>query len=301
MRAFLKYVTRGRFHAIFVAVVSLLVPPFSFLAGAIVGLVTLRYGVGDGLFTLASSVLLAGGLTLVMLGTADPAVGFLLVTGVPVLLLAALLRLSSSQGVVLAGAGVLGGLVLSAIHLLTADPELWWRELLRRYVFDGALAHGNGQGDAALERVDEILDVLAPVMLSLPAGAAIAAVIVLFLARWWHATLDNPGGFGIEFRGIALDRRVALVAAVIGAIALVAQHAAGGYWPGLLQMMVVLFTVQGVAITHSIVAGHNASLAWLIGMYMLLLLRPREAIIVLAVAGYSDTWIHYRRRWGRSA
>ena len=300
MRAFLRFVTRGRVHAAIAAGVSLLIPPFSFIAGGIIGLVTLRYGFFDGVVTLAGSVLLAGAVTLVLLHTIDPIVAFLLVTGVPIVYLAGLLRLSSSQSVALVGAGAMGGLALSVIHLLTTDPVLWWRGMLSRYVFDSALTNAQTEGHKALAQVNEMLDVLAPVMVSLPSGVAIAAMIVLFMSRWWQATLDNPGGFAREFRSIRLDARIATVTAVTGVAALYARDTAGGYWPSLFQMLMVLFTVQGVAIIHSITAGRQASVGWLVGTYVFLLVRPREAIILLAVAGFSDTWVNYRQRWGQS-
>ena len=34
---------------------------------------------------------------------------------------------------------------------------------------------------------------------------------MLLIGRWWHAILDNPGGFAREFQGLRLDRRISIV------------------------------------------------------------------------------------------
>lgn len=297
MREFLKLITRSRVHAAGTAVLSLLLPPFGFVAAALVGLVTLKYGIADGALILAASVAVSSAIMMLAFQSADPALLFAVSMGLPVLLLAAVLQYTNSQGTSLATAGVLGGVALAAVHLLTANPVAWWRGVLEALVFDRQIA-GQVTDPAAVESLREAVDKLAPLMAEAPAGIAIGAVLVLFLSRWAHAVLDNPGGFGKEFRALRLDKRVAYVALGLVAGAIIFGQAASGLLPRLLDLVIALYVVQGVAVAHALVNHRRASKTWLVTLYLVLVLAPPLAIIVLSVAGFSDTWVDYRARFG---
>ena len=47
----------------------------------------------------------------------------------------------------------------------------------------------------------------------------IGTFLSLYLARWWQATIYNPGGFGKEFRALNLGKTTALVAMAIALVA----------------------------------------------------------------------------------
>lgn len=292
----LKFIVRSRIHAGGTAAVSLVLPPFGFVAAGVVGLVTLKYGAADGALILASSVALSSGVMLLVFQSADPALLFALSMGLPVLILAVVLRYTVDQGAALAAAGVLGGLVITAVHLLTADPVAWWRGVLEKFLVE-RLQRGGSPDPAAVESLSRIAEKLAPLMTGAPAGVAIGALLLLFLARWSHAVLDNPGGFGKEFRALRLDHRVAYATIAITLAALLFARAAGGLMPELFHLVVALYVVQGVAVVHALVTHRQASNTWLVLMYLLLVLVPPLAMIVLSAAGFSDTWIDYRARY----
>ena len=67
------------------------------------------------------------------------------------------------------------------------------------------------------------------------------------------------------------------------------------------MILVVLFGLQGVALVHYLVKRRNASVAWLAGLYVALAIIPQPAsgvVLGLALAGLSDTWVDYRKRFG---
>lgn len=297
MRALLSFVARGRTQAIFVAAACLLVPPFSFVSGGVVGLITLRVGFLDGAIILAATLALGGAFMLFTFDSLAPVTVFALFTGVPVLLLAAVLRATMSQGAALAAAGLMGGAVILGIHLLSEDPVQWWRGILEGFIVQPLGGAGGAQDTQARERLEEMVDALAPMMVTVPSGAVIGAMLVLWLSRWMHAVLDNPGGFGKEFRALRLDWRVAAVGLVIAGLAVFAPDLSSGLPRELLRLAVVLYVIQGIAIAHAVVRNRGVSVGWLVGMYLALLLIPAVAILLLAVAGLSDTWVDYRRRW----
>ena len=298
MRPLLRFIIRGRTQAIVVAVVGLVSQVFSFVSGAVVGLVTLRHGLGNGALVLAASLAVAGVLMGLVLGTPEPLVVFALFTGLPVLVLSEVLRRTTSQGAALAAGGLMGGAALTGIHLLTGDPVAWWRETLERVAAQPFREANPDLGSQSLEQLEQAMDALAPVMMSLPTAAVVGAMLIVWLARWMHAALDNPGGFGKEFRSLRLDRRVAFVGLAMAVLAIFAGQVSGGLFRGLLALVVVLYMIQGIAIIHAMVRERGASIGWLAAMYLALLLVPPAAMLGLAVTGFSDTWFDFRGRWG---
>ena len=293
MAGLLRFVTRSRYHAAGVSALSLLMPPFSFMAAAIIGLATLRYGAGEGVVVLAGSAAL---FALAMWGlamTAAPAVVFVAVTGLPALALCALLRATSSQGLVLAAAALAAGAWIVALYLFVADPVAWWTTLIRDFL----AARDDGAG-VDPQSLDPIVELLAPMITGLPAAVVVTSMAAVFLARWGHAVLDNPGGFGHEFRELRLGRRFAAGAGLVAALALFAAPRGAGPGQDLLMLLVAVYAIQGIALVHALVAVRGGSRGWLVAMYASLLLVP-VTVLALSVAGFSDDWLDYRSRLGR--
>lgn len=291
MAGLLRFVTRSRYHAVGVSALSLLLPPFSFVAAAIIGLATLRYGAGEGAVVLAGS---AAVFAVAMWGfamSAAPVVVFVAVTGLPALALCALLRATSSQGLVLAAATLAAGASITALYLLVTDPVAWWTALLRDFFTARS-------GDVDPQSLDPLVGLLAPMITGLPVAVVVTTMAAVFLARWGHATLDNPGGFGREFRELRLGRRFAAGAGLVAAVALLAAPRGGGLGHDLLILLVASYAIQGIALVHALVALRRGARGWLIAMYASLLLMP-VTVLALSVAGFSDDWLDYRTRFGR--
>ena len=296
----MRFIVRSRTHAIAVAVMGMLLPPFSFVTGGIVGLTALRYGLADGALVLAVTMAVSTLAMGLLLGTYQPVVIFILFTGLPVILLAQVLRRTESQGATLAAAGAMGALVLAGIHLLTADPVTWWRMKLERFVAQPIRDANPDLAPEMLEQLDEAMAGMSMLMLSLPAATVIGAMLILWLARLMHASLDNPGGFGKEFRALRLDPRVAYAGVALALLAIVAGNFAGGLFRGLLVLVIIVYTIQGIALVHAVVRKRGASVAWLAAVYAGIVIMPPAAILGLALTGFSDTWFDFRRRWGAS-
>ncbi len=92
MHRLLTFIMRGRVHAMTAsavcAVLSLVVPPLSYISGAIIGLATLKHGPREGALVVAGSLLLAGFFALAMVGSVMPAGAFLLMSWLPAWILA---------------------------------------------------------------------------------------------------------------------------------------------------------------------------------------------------------------------
>ncbi|TFH48996.1 MAG: DUF2232 domain-containing protein [Lysobacterales bacterium] len=300
MGSLVRFIVRSRTHAISLAVIGMLLPPFSFVTGGIIGLTSLRYGLAAGALVLAVSMALSTLAMGLLLGSYQPVVIFILFTGLPVVILAQVLRQTDSQGTTLTAAGAMGAVVLSGIHLLTADPVAWWREKLEHYVAQPIRQANPDLQPEVLAQLDQAMESMSALMLSLPAASVVGAMLILWLARWMHATLDNPGGFGEEFRALRLDRRVAYLSVALALLAILVGNFAGGLFRGMLVLSIILYTIQGIALVHALVHKRGASLAWLVALYAGILILPPATILGLALTGFSDTWFDFRRRWGAS-
>ena len=293
MRGFLRFATRSRHHAVGVSALSLLIPPFSFVGGAIIGLATLRYGAVEGGVVLAGSAAIFAAAMWALAGSIAPAVVFVVVTGLPVLALSALLRSTASQGVVLVTATLATGAAIATLYLAVPDPAEWWLN-----VFVGFLAGGTEGVDR--QGFEELAEMLRPVVTGLPIAVMVTAVCTVILARWAHAALDNPGGFGREFRELRVGRRFAFGAGAVVLLAMFLAPQGAGIGHDLLVLVVAACAVQGVATVHGLVGARGGGRGWLIAMYLSLFLVTPAAVFALSVTGLSDAWLDYRSRFGSS-
>ena len=263
-------------------------------------MMTLRYGVREGAYMVVGSALLAGLICVLMFGTLTPVVVFAVATWIPVWLLASVLRGSASQGLMLAACGVLGVVGVLLLHLFLEDAARWWRQLLDDVFVVSARDAGLLDSADDLAQVQAVLDVLAVHMTGIvAAGAILGLVVTVLLARWWHASLDNPGGFGEEFRALMMPPRFAVAAGVVLAAALFANESTGRIAGDLAWALLMLYLIQGLAVMHSVVHARRASKGWLVGLYVLLGVLPLQATTLLAATGYADTWLGMRARVAR--
>ena len=223
MKGLAAFVMAGRGQAVLAVVafslLSVVIPPASYLAGGAVGLVTLRRGWLEGLVVTAGATLLAGALGWVALGSPLPVLALLALLWLPVWALAQVLRGTSAQGPTLTVAALVAAGAVLLVHGVVDSPAEWWRGVLE----GGLVPMFEGQG---IKLDPEVIARIAAVMTGVVAAATVlGASISLFVARWWQALLYNPGGFGQEFRALRLDWRVAAATAVV---ALALLFAPGG-------------------------------------------------------------------------
>ena len=299
MRALAGFIMRGRSQAVMVVavctVLSLIVAPLSYLGAGAVGLVALRHGPREGVVVMAGAGLAAALLSWFLVGTPLPVLALVLMLWLPVWLLSLLLRQTASQGIVLAAAGLLGLLALLGVHLVLASPEAWWRALLEE-----TLVPMLEQRDVSVE--PGAVAGAARLMTGLVVAVTLLGVLAsVYLGRWWQALLYNPGGFATEFRALRLDRRVAIGTVVVLLIVPLAGDALGTLGNELVTLAVALYMVQGLAVVHALVASRGASVAWLVVLYLgLILLWPVNIYVMLTLAagGLVDALVDLRTRFG---
>lgn len=299
MRFLAEFVMRGRMQAILVtavtALMSMLLLPLAYLSGAAVGLVTLRVGPQQGLVVIAGAILALAVLGVVMFGNPLPSVGFALVLWIPVWVLAVNLRRSANLARSVKLAGLFGVMLVAGIYLATDNPVTWWKEALLQ-ILSPALE------GAAKERIDEMsaaVALVARLMTGLMGGLMGLTVLgCLFIARWWQAMLYNPGGFRSEFHQLRLGRNFTLATLAIAAVLLVSSSDSMPIATDLLLVMVMLYMMQGLAVSHGLVAKAGANAGWLVALYLLLVFAMPQTALTLAVVGFADNWFDFRTIFG---
>lgn len=320
MRSLVEFAMRGRWQAVAVTVacvltVTLLPPPANaaafvlamlvagfavYASGAVVALATLRFGAVEGALVGLGALLAAGLVALLVVRGVGQVVVLGVVNWLPALIGAAVLRQRPDQGAALAataGLFVVGWALFVGIYgepgvLLEPWLEQQWSALSEALGEAGANTSTGAEPDlrATANGIAELL----------LAGLVMGVILTLLMARWWHAMLDNPGGFGKEFHALRLPRWLAVCTAVLLAgTALGGSGALGALLGGWLRVAMVLFMFQGVALVHALVKRRGGGRGWIVAMYLFISMMLPYAMVVLAMVGLVDSWFDYRRRAAR--
>jgi len=276
-----EFVMRGRLQAQAVAMLGALSIFFCWVSAAVVALVALRKGPAAALWVYLWAMLPAGVLVVVF-GDTGPVT--LLTSS---LVLALVLRASVSLPVTLL-ASVAVGFVVGFVLMTLGEASL---ELIAAEFekFLAALEEQWAQNGTEVELTRPV-----PVQIAgmLAAGTASLSVLCLLLARYWQATLYNPGGFGEEFR--ALYYPAALTSALV--LAALAIASMGTQYRAWAILCFIPLSFAGLALVHARVKWRGKSAGWLGWFYVAwVVLDPIKLVVVfMAIA---DSWLNFRARW----
>jgi hypothetical protein len=288
-----SFIMAGRIQAaIFVVLstlISLLLPPLIVFSNAAIALITLRKGWQQGvLYTLLATITLV---IVSVLLKQQASSGFIagLATWLPVVLIASTLAMTKSWGKTLQLTLLLSVAGVLLFHLTHPDASAYWEPVLKQ--MKPMLQQAYQLSDSKL---DETINNAAAWMTGTFAAAlAVITILSLIIARNWQARLYNPGGFGEEFRQIAIGKQasiallVGITLAVITANQLIIE---------LIMVGVAIFMFQGLSLAHSIVKQRDMSIRWLIGLYVLMFFLLIQMIVLLATFGLVDNFADFRRK-----
>ena len=277
---------RGRLSALLVTVVGASSMLFCWVSAAVIALITLRKGAGEGAWLLMWALLPAG-MLLFYTGDSGP-VAMLVGT----MFLALVLRTTVSLSAAILASIAVGG--LTGLAMVVFGSQLLDQLVGFFAEFFVTLEQQLSQGNA------EAVVLTPPTALQvagmLGAVSAVSSVMCLLLARYWQAALYNPGGFGEEFRGLYFKPTVA-AALVLPALGI---YALGEQYHTWAMILVVPLTFAGLALVHARAKRRGQGKGWLTGFYLAwLILDPVKLVVV--VAAIADSWIGFRQRWAKAA
>jgi len=303
MHSFAAYIMRGRGQAMLVtaacAILSLLIFPFVFPLGqvsaACVALVTLRRGALDGAIVIIGATLISGGLAAVSASDMNMAVSFILMYVLaiwgPVWLVSLVLRYTRALDMALVSAGVLGIVIVVALHMYIGDVTAWWTQILTK-TFEPMLQSSKLSAEDARRLVGEMAGQMTG---SLAAGFMLGVMTSIFLARWWQAMLYYPGGFRKEFHALRLDRRVAIVSVVIAVLGFIPLDKVTEVSHDIFIVVIAAYMLHGLSLAHNVVTTMGMHGAWLIVIYLMMVFLP-PARVLMAAGGFADSWVNLRTR-----
>ena len=287
------FIMAGRIQAaIFVVLstlVSLLIPPLIVFSNASIALITLRKGWQQGaLYTLLATATLVVVSALLQQESGSGIVAGI-ATWLPIVLIASVLAMTSSWNKTLQLTMLLGIGGVLAFHLIYPDSDAFWKPMLDKMKPLIQQAYQLGEGN-----IDEKIDKAVSWMTGTFAAAfSIFAIISLIVARNWQARLYNPGGFGEEFRQIAIGKQAAIAILVCIAIAVLTSNQ---LIVELIMVGVVIFMFQGLSLAHALVKQREMNSGWLVGLYVLMFLLLIQMIVLLATFGIIDNFVDFRKK-----
>ena len=280
MRALAEFIMRGRAQACAVAFLGNLFP---LISPATVGLVSLRKGSQEGVV-----VLLWAALPLIASYFFDQGSSLLtFISGLSLLmtLIAAnVLRVTGSWQWTILTSMLTAMMVMFAIALLlSSDVDLLVDRLSTMFA------------ELAQQQSAQVEPFIASRPLVLGLGAlmlAVSTILCLFVSRWWQAMLYNPGGFGEEFRQLRLDVRAAglSIMAFVVALYLPTEYR---FWA---ELMVLPLLLSGLSLMHYGVNVAALGKAWLVFMYVGLVVSGPVIGGLLVGLGLADSLLNLRLR-----
>ena len=296
LRGLVVFTMQGRWQsAIVIAAMSLMalmLPPVSYLASGIVALCTLRAGPKEGITVLLMATVVFALAAMSLMDQPLLAGIFLISNWLPVYGISLILGYTRSLSVSLLVTTGIGVLLVVGTYIVLPSPAEWWLQMMGPMV-EMLEAQPGWKLDEA--ETQSFVATLSSVMTGLLVAGLFANIVLgLLLGRAWQAMLYTPESFAEEFQQLRLGKTSAIVMIVTTVTALLA-----GPSVPLLQdcmpILVVLFVVQGLAVTHAIVRLQQRHTAWLIVMYVLLLIMTSQMAVLLALIGVLEQWFNFRQ------
>lgn len=283
MKGIAAFVMRGRLQALVVAVGGAGSLLFCWVSAAVIALITLRKGAGEGIWLFAWAVLPAG-LLFYVFGDSGP-----LTLLIGTLVLALVLRGTVSLALMLLASVALG--VVLGVVLLTLGGESLAQLVAMFEQFLSSLEQQASQSEQAVQWARPTALQVAGMLGS---GTAVLSVLCVLLARYWQASLYNPGGFGQEFRALRYPAGITALM-VLSAFGLATLGVEYRTWA---MILVIPLGFAGLALVHARVAAKGQGTGWLIWFYVAwVLLDPVKLAVVMFAA--LDSWMNFRERWSQ--
>lgn len=297
-----SYAMQGRWKAAATTAVlsalAIIFPPLNYLSSGVISLTTLRMGPREGVSVILATLVVFALLAGFLVGQLWIAGLVLLTSWLPVYLVTLALGYTRSFALSLLTASGLGILVVLMLHLFIPDTATWWQQMLKPFI-DNLSEQPSWQLNAT--QTEQVAMRLSGLMTGLvAAGVCLNAILGIIIGRAWQSELYNPGAFGAEFKQLRLGKAPAVFT---GLLIILALTSIGSYVPWLmdcLPVMSVVFGIQGLAIVHAMVAIKQKSKAWLVTVYVLLVIMLPQMVMILASLGVLDQWFNLRDRSKKS-
>ena len=277
-------------NAILGLAATLMLPFAQLFSGAVMALLVLHQGPARSALQaiIASALLIV--ISLIVKTSAIQILANGLVTWLPVLLLASLLRHWRSLALTLQVSVIAAVVIMLAFYAAVPDPIAFWKLVLSEMAVVFAQMDLQGQADILLTQQD----VIAPQMTILVVFTTWSLYVAVLLLG--YALLQMLPGqshrFG-RFADLSFGRVLAITMAIVSLTAMVS----GANWlQNVAFLLFAVFWIQGLAIAPWLHAEKRLPGIAVVLVYVLLPVLNLLMVLGLAVAGYVDAWFGFRQR-----
>jgi hypothetical protein len=297
-----QFILQNRNQGALVALVFTFIPLFGWVSSVVLALVTLRKGGYEGWWVLLWISLPDVVYTFV---AGSPEQLFFSVLGINVCtwVIALVLRQFNSWGNVLEITGLISILGVLTVHFYSPQINTWWanqyHQMLDNALADPAFAastQGSRQPDwpQFIAMMQQMVEPLSRVSTGIAATFTMMCNLInLGLARWWQASIFNPGGLQKELHQICLSYRSVVTLGVC--LILVAMGLAVPQ--DFLPVVLGVFLVAGISLLHCSANKIRNSVVWLVVFYLCMIILPAYFLGLLIVAAIADSLLNVRHRF----
>ena len=290
-----RFILRSQLHAGILALVFAVAPilgiPFlGWLSIIIVGLVTLRKGAVEGFIVLIWSAVPA--IVMAFMSTEMFLLSQVLFGGIVVWFFSLLLRAQYAWAQLLEIMAWIGIVIVLLVHGGFDNIYAWWTAKLHALFSQYNSVSGGDDVAQALsaQHIYYLTHVATGFFISM---ISLNAVFNLIIARWWQASIFNPGGLKHEFLMIRLSYRLTI--ALLIAIVLAFFRVAWSF--DLLPVLLVVFFVAGFSLMNAWLVRMKNGWIWMLLFYVLLVLRFIFISAAVMMVAIIDSIFDIRKRW----
>jgi hypothetical protein len=268
---------------------TLLLPLLQLISGVILVVLVLRQG-----FRIAITQAIVAGALLALVAllvgaSVSSIVASVLVTWLPVLLLAVILQTTRSLTLTMQLSVIIAASIVLGFHVVVSDPLAFWQVMLTTMA---EISKEMGLQEQANILMSEQASI-AGQMTMLVVFSTWSLYSAMFLLGYLLYTKSpgEGGNFG-RFQNLNFGRVIALTMALVSMLAL----ATNVVWlQNIAFLLFAIFWIQGLAIVHWLYAEGRFPAFGLIAVYVLMPILHVMLLMALAAFGYTDAWFRYRR------
>lgn len=277
-------------NAILGLAATLLLPFGQVLSGTVMVLLALVHSPRLALAEAAAATALLGAISLLVGASASQVLMNALLTWLPAMLLALLMRNWRSLTLTMQVTAIVAMITTVGFFLVLGDPTGFWNGVLDDIAATFRELDLEQQADILLER----RALIAPQMTVLFVFLSWSMYVLVLLLG--YALMQTLPGRTAEF-GRFCDLNFGRVLALIMAVASVLAVFVGAVWlQNFAFVMFAIFWVQGLALLHWLHAEGRLPVFLLIAVYAMVPFLNALLVVSFAIVGYTDAWFDYRSR-----
>ena len=294
MQALAAWLVARPQNAVIVLAATLLVPYLQVLSGIVMVLLVLRQGVRLAVIEGIAAALLVGIVAAIAGAPVVQALGNILTTWLPALVLGGVLQLTRSLALTMQVSVLVAAALTMVFHLAVDDMVAYW-EPVTTYMLEWARA-GDLHEQVQLMESDPVMTANM-VTIAIVLSSWMLYVLYLMFGYYIFRELSAESGDYGRFCDLNFGRVLALIMALASLLAVATGVTA---LQNVAFVMFAMFSIQGLALVHWMYTESNLPVLVVILTYVMLPVLHVFLILALAVLGYTDAWFGYRRRVARN-